>query len=289
MSVAVDFEEINEAKANMDGIYDQPDPRSYFRKLRRLGYAIPGHAKPIFQSLISHRRHKPNDPVCILDLGCSYGVNAALLKHDLTMSELYDHWDDEEIMDNSPQEVAALDRDFFGNLDTSENIEVIGLDQAASAIAFGEETGLLDAGLAVNLENTPLPSRARKAFTKVDLVMSTGCVGYVTEKSFDRIMPVVTQGDAAWMGHFVLRLFPFDAIGDSLSEWGYVTEKLEGRTFVQRQFESDEERDQVLEQLHERGIDPTGQETEGYLLAEFYLSRPSSDHASVDIEKLVPS
>jgi hypothetical protein len=28
----------------------------------------------------------------VLDLGCSYGVNAALLKHDLSMRELYERW-----------------------------------------------------------------------------------------------------------------------------------------------------------------------------------------------------
>ena len=47
------FEEINEAKANLDRIYNQPDPRAYFRELNKLGYAIPGAAKPIFQKLIS--------------------------------------------------------------------------------------------------------------------------------------------------------------------------------------------------------------------------------------------
>ncbi len=86
------FGKINEAKTNLDHIYNQPDPRAYFRKLRQLGYFIPGHAKPIFQKLISHLWRRGNDTVHVLDLGCSYGVNAALLKHDLSMSELYEHF-----------------------------------------------------------------------------------------------------------------------------------------------------------------------------------------------------
>ena len=81
MTADAEFEKINEAKANMDHIYDQSDPRAYFRELKKLGYGIPGAAKPIFQKLISHLRHRPNDTVHVLDLGCSYGVNAALLKH----------------------------------------------------------------------------------------------------------------------------------------------------------------------------------------------------------------
>jgi hypothetical protein len=66
-----------------------------------------------------------------------------------------------------------------------------------------------------------------------------------------------------------------------------VTEKLEGRTFVQRRFATADEQEEVLEQLRERGVDPTGKESEGYLLAEFYLSRPAHDVAEAPIERLL--
>ncbi len=85
------FEDINVAKADMDHIYDQSDPRTYFRELNKLDYAIPGIAKPIFQKLIGHIHKRKHDTIYVLDLGCSYGVNAALLKHDLSMEELYEH------------------------------------------------------------------------------------------------------------------------------------------------------------------------------------------------------
>jgi SAM-dependent methyltransferase len=281
------FEEINKAKANMDDVYDQPDPRAYFRELRKLGYAIPGAAKPIFQKLISHLRARRDNAVSILDLGCSYGVNAALLKHDLSMPELYEHWGQKALVDATPGEVVARDRDFFSSLDEQEDISVIGLDQAESAVAFAEEAGLLDEGLAVNLEIGPLPDMATKELASIDLVTSTGCVGYVTEKSFETLLPTVTQGRSPWMGNFVLRMFPFDSIEETLNDWGYVTEKLKGRTFVQRDFASAEEQEQVSEQLREQGIDPTGKETEGKLLAEFYLSRPASEAAEIPIERLL--
>ena len=65
-----------------------------------------------------------------------------------------------------------------------------------------------------------------------------------------------------------------------------MTEKLEGQTFVQRQFASPEEQEQVLEKLREDGIDLTGKETEGHLLAEFYLSRPVKEVAEAPIGQL---
>jgi predicted TPR repeat methyltransferase len=283
------FEEINDAKANMDDIYDRPDPRAYFRALKKLGYAIPGTAKPIFEKLISHLRARQDDTVHVLDLGCSYGVNAALLKHDLSMPDLYEHWGQKALVEATPREVVACDRAFFDGLDEQRDISVIGLDRAESAIAFAEETGLLNKGLAIDLENGLLPDTATEELAPIDLVTSTGCVGYVTEKSFERLMPVVTQERPPWIGNFVLRMFPFDSIEETLNDWGFVTEKLKDRTFVQRNFASVEEQEQVKDKLREQGIDPTGKETEGKLLAEFYLSRMATEAAETPIERLLPA
>jgi len=287
MSIDTVFENINEAKANMDHIYDQPDPRAYSRELEKLGYSIPGVAKPIFQKLISHLQRQQDGTVRVLDLGCSYGVNAALLKHDLSMPALYEHWGQRALLEATPGEVAACDRKFFDGLDECEDISVTGLDQAESAIAYALEAGLLDEGLAVNLETEALPEAAIENLALVDLVTSTGCVGYLTEKSFECLLPPMTQGRSPWISNFVLRMFPFDSIEETLKDWGYVTEKLEGQTFNQRRFAAVEEQEEVLEQLRERGIDPTGMESEGHLVAEFYLSRPAHEVAAAPLEQLL--
>lgn len=282
-----DFEEINEAKANMDHIYDEPDPRAYFRELQKLNYKIPGAAKPVFQSLISALRRCRAEPIRILDIGCSYGVNAALLKHDLSMAELYRHWGQDRLAEATPEEVIEYDQRFFDQLEEPENIEVIGLDQAGNAVGFAEEVGLLDEGLAINLEAEQLPEPVREELASVDLVTSTGCVGYVTEKTFDNLLPAVTQGRSPWLANFVLRMFPFDLIETTLDRWGYVTEKLAGEAFVQRRFASAEEQAQVLEHLSEIGVDPTGMEDQGCLLAEFYLSRPRQQVAQMPLADLL--
>lgn len=281
------FDEINDAKANMDHIYDRADPRAYFRELRSVGYAIPGAAKPVFQKLISHLRNRTGRAVRVLDIGCSYGVNAALLKHDLSIGDLYDHWGQEKLACATPEEIIANDKRFFAGLDGVQDLEVMGVDVAENAVAFAEEAGLLDAGLAVDLESEPLPDAAKDDLAQIDLVTSTGCVGYVTGKTFDRLLPAITKGQAPWFANFVLRMFPFDAIEETLNEGGYVTEKLEGQSFVQRDFASADEQEQVLEQLREQGIDPTGKETEGQLLAEFFLSRPAREANGVPVGQLV--
>ena len=287
MSDDTTFEKINAVKASMDDIYDQSDPRAYFRELHKLGYTIPGIAKPIFQKLIHHLQRRRDDTVHVLDMGCSYGVNAALLKHDLSMEELYEHWDQKALVEATSEEVVTYDRRFFNNLDEHEDISVIGLDQADSAIAFAKESGLLDEGIAVNLETEPLPTLAKEELAPVDLVISTGCVGYVTKKSFESLLPAVTQEQEPWIANFVARMFPFNSIEETLNDWGYVTERLEGQTFDQRHFASAKEQERVIDQLRTQGIDPTGKETEGHLVAEFYLSRPANEVAKASIEQLL--
>jgi hypothetical protein len=280
------FEKLNIAKANLNHIYNQPDPRAYFRELGKLDYAIPGTAKPLFESLIGHLRHERQDTVHLLDLGCSYGVNAALLKHDLSMADLYEHWGSEKLTDAEPDEVRELDRRFFNGNSECE-LEVIGLDVANNAVAFAEEAGLLDSGIAANLEVEPLPGAAQEDLAAVDLVTSTGCVGYVTEKSFEQLLPAMAKGQSPWMANFVLRLFPFEPIETALADWGYVTEKLEGETFIQRRFASPEEQEGMLRQLRERDIDPEGKEAEGHLHAEFYLSRPAEEAGRMPLRDLL--
>ena len=287
MICETDFEDINEAKANLDHIYNQSDPRAYFRELKKLDYVIPEVAKPIFKKLIEALQQRRENTIQVLDLGCSYGINAALLKHDLSMDELYDHWGQKTFSNATSEAVIVRDQNYFADLKATEDIGVVGFDVAKNATSYGEEVGLLDDSFTVNLETELLSTSAKEELALVDLVTSTGCVGYVTEKSFDRMLPAMGSGQMPWFANFVCRMFPFDAIEECLDGWGYVTEKLQNRTFLQRRFASAHEQEQVIGQLRDQGVDPTGLEGEGDLLAEFYLSRPTAEAAAVPIERLL--
>lgn len=287
MTSEVAFEAINESKVDLNHIYNQTDPRGFYTELEKLDYAIPDVAKPIFQTLITQIQHARSNPIHVLDLGCSYGVNAALLKHDISMSELYDHWRKRALATASLDKLVSYDQMYLRTQGRHEDIEVTGIDQAENAIRFATRVGLLDHGLAINLEEEELPESLAATLASVDLVISTGCVGYMTEKSFERILPAVTQGEAPWIANFVLRSFPFDTIDDTLSSYGYVTEKLQGQTFFQRTFASVDEQEQMIEQLVARGIDPAGKEAKGQLLAELYLSRPKAVAAELPLQKLL--
>ncbi len=80
-------------KVSLDHIYTQPDPRTYFGSLRGLDYRIPELAKPYFARLIAELgADSPARGVTVVDIGCGYGVNAALLRCDCTMDDLYEHY-----------------------------------------------------------------------------------------------------------------------------------------------------------------------------------------------------
>jgi hypothetical protein len=266
-------------KVSLDHIYTQPDPRSYFSVLRPLGYCVPQHAKPYFAKLIKEYRESQHVAVPqVLDIGCSYGINAALLKYDATMDELYARYCGEEGGAGTEADAwtrtALLDRDWelSRSRQPAQGIRFVGLDTSGSALSYALEAGFLDDAVRANLEEHEPTPRQRAQFAGTDLVISTGCLGYVTERTLTRVVRA-QGGRRPWMAHFVLRMFPFDPVERALAGLGYRTIRVE-EVFKQRRFASPEEQALVLDTMSAAGVDARGLEAEGWLYAQLYLSRP---------------
>ena len=105
-----------QSKANFDGVYDLPDPRGYFEALGSLNYQAPEHGRRVFSALLGAMQGDGNPPK-VLDLCCSYGVNAALLKHDLALDDLYERYSSPELAGLSGEELASFDAGFYANLE----------------------------------------------------------------------------------------------------------------------------------------------------------------------------
>lgn len=269
-------------KLNLGEIYNQADPRAYFNTLEPLKYLIPELAKPVFGRVMeSLRETRDLENLTVLDLGCSYGVNAWLLKYGLSMPLLYDHYSEPR---NGISREDMIDRDIarLEGRSSRRGPRIVGMDSAERAITYAVDTGLLDDGVIADLEQSALRPEAADKIREADLIITTGCVGYVTETTFRRLLDCF--GDRRpWIASFVLRMFPYDNIARALEEYGLETQKLEGEYFVQRRFGSDEERKQVLDKLEHMGLDSTGLESTGRYFAEFYLSRPASEIDAVPL------
>lgn len=287
MSNAANFAKINADKQNFDDLYSQNDPRDYFKFLGQLDYIIPHVAQPVFEELIHARAAEQSAPVTVLDLGSSYGVNGALLKYGLSYDALRARYTAPALQGLSPDELLELDRAFYRSWPQRRNVRVIGHDISENAIRYAKDCGIIDHGVVADLETTDPNPRDASELATVDLIVSTGCVGYVSNKTFERVGNLARSGRTPWVVSFVLRMFPYDRIASALAEQGLITEKFEGATFVQRRFANREEMEATIAAVEGRGIDTRGHEANGLYHAELFVSRPRAEVERCPIQKLV--
>lgn len=263
-------------KISLDHIYTEPDPRAYFTTLGKLDYHIPELAKPHFSRQIAEYREARRVPVpTVVDIGCSYGINAALLKYGVTMPELYDRYGGRDAERLTRAALLSRDRELVRSRDGANRVRFVGLDASENALTYALEAGFLDGAVYADLEDgDPTPEQTAQ-LAGADMVISTGCLGYVTERTVARVVEAA-GGRRPWMAHFILRMFSFDPIEEVLDAAGYETVRHDGLV-RQRRFATAEEKALILDRLSDAGVDPTGVETGGWLYAGLYVSRPRGE------------
>ncbi|MEJ2579982.1 MAG: hypothetical protein P8Z68_12980, partial [Kineosporiaceae bacterium] len=185
------------------------------------------------------------------------------------------------------EQLLALDRHYFAAWPRVSNARFVGVDTSAPAINYALGVGLLVGGVTTDLErNDPTPEDCA-TLANTDLIISTGCVGYVTERTFRKILDCRRGGRPPIVASFVLRMYSYDEVEKELNRVGLVTEKLDAVTFVQRRFSSTAEFESTLSRLDDMGIDPAGKEADGLLHAELYVSRTPEQMAERPLGDLV--
>jgi carnitine O-acetyltransferase len=263
-------------KVSLEHIYTAADPRAYFGYLRDLEYRIPQLAKPHFVRLIDELRGvRGGVGLTVVDVGCSYGVNGALLRCDLSMDALYAHYRDMPASASAAQ-VLARDVDLVATarrtVDGQRSLRQVGLDVSAEALRYAVAAGFLDDGVLADLERDDPSPEQRDRLGRADLVISTGCLGYTSERTLARVVGSASAGPP-WMAHTILRMYPYQPVVQCLDELGYSVEFVDG-LLRQRRFASAEEQALVLDTLSELGVDPTGWERDGWLYAYLFIARP---------------
>jgi len=140
---ATDRRDVHEksGKASFGHIYDRQDPREYFRTLGSMDYRIPDHGQRLFGALVERQRGEGEDPVNVVDLCCSYGINAALLKYDVTLDDLYERYCSEELGALSGDELAEGDAAYYAGRAREAAPRVTGLDVAENAVSYALRAG----------------------------------------------------------------------------------------------------------------------------------------------------
>jgi SAM-dependent methyltransferase len=276
----------NRAKAVFDDIYTALDPRGYFSVLGSLDYMIPDVAEPVIRQLLSARAAMLGDRATVLDVGCSYGINAAAHRFPVNFAGLRQRYARREMMQVSPDEMLRLDSNFFASWPDTGVARFIGLDASRTAIDYARRTGLHVGGVAANLETGGLSPVDAAVIGQADVVLSTGAIGYVTERTYRQILGALTTTQP-WIISFVLRMFPYDDFEALFAEHGLVTERLSGATFVQRRFRDEAEFQGCLAALEAQGHDVRGLEADGLFHAELFVSRPEADVRAMPLDQMV--
>lgn len=260
-------------KADFSSMYTSPDPRAYFAALMPLGYQIPEHGTAFVDSrLESLPAHEA--PTTVLDVCCSYGINAALMRSTLSLAELGAHHLADETADLPAEAKIARDREFFARHARERRLRLLGLDASRPAIDYALRTGLLDDGWCDDLEHDDPCPGLRAGLADVDVVVCTGGVGYVGAPTFDRILSAMTVREHTRVVSFVLRSIDYGPIAATLERHGLVTESGPMEPVRQRRFADEQEREATLRAVRARGLDPTGLEEDGWHYASCFVSRP---------------
>jgi len=264
-------------KKNFTNIYAQKTPYSYLKEMQVLQYRIADYTKPLYLSLAEQMYDKLQRPINILDIGSSYGINSALLKHDLVMSEL----DDFFLTDDEP--TITQTKQFFEKQPLNDHLNFYQIDISHPAIAFSENVGLCKKGICINLETNN--SRLSQILPKFDMVIATGCIGYIGYKAFSNLFEVIknqksyspqleSQNITPIFAFSVLRIFDMEKIKRAFDYYGYSLMKSDIGPIPQRQFSNTDEQSQTLSLLHGKGIDTKMYEDDGHFYADFYVASP---------------
>ena len=276
----------HDVRDEYDQVYEQPDPRAYYRILHGLDYRIPELAAPVFRNVINAIIEYRARRVKVLDLGCGFGINAALLRYSQDMDRLAHRCRDLDTGEISSASVIEFDRNYFASWPPQVDVDYIGFDIAEYPVTYAKTVRLLDDGFSRDLELEDPEPEENEMLSGTDVIISTGCAGYVTEATFERIFKAV-DGPIPWLAIFVLRTEPFDTLSSYFEGRGLKVEKLEGVTFIQRRFHSSAEWTQALMTLEGQEIQTEGKEADGLLHAEFYLIRPEAESKAHPLETIV--
>lgn len=262
-------------KKDFSDIYTKKFPFSYLLEMKNLGYRIPDQTKPLYQHLAERMANYLNRHLKILDLGSSYGINSALLNYELVMAEL-----DNYFVNNNQSPSLKETQSFFDELpNKNPKFEFFLVDTSSSALDFAEKAGLCEDSFCVNMENENISPKFEQTLNDIDLIISTGCIGYIGSKSFEKIFESIDKYGKNPLPVFaftVLRIFPMDEIQKVFEKNGFKLVNTKIGPLKQRQFHNETEMKKTIDLLKNQGIDTAGLEDEGYYYADFYVGGSSN-------------
>ncbi|MDF5723484.1 MAG: hypothetical protein PUP91_24050 [Rhizonema sp. PD37] len=281
-------QEINLKKLDLNHVYNLQDPQLYYQLITQYKYDLPERAKSYFMKVINaYRDYESVYSLKILDIGCSYGINAALLKFDKSMTELYQYYTNPLRLQQAELSRRNLDHTWFHESNVDEGLQFIGLDSAEQAVNYAVESQLIQSGIPTNLEKLPLLKEDyANHLQDINLLISTGCIGYITEVTFDKILTPVRNLSQLWGAVFILKMFDISEIKKTLGKYNLILVETDV-TVKQRKFSSLEEKKSIIDLIEQQGLNAEAEKESDNLFAQLFLIFPLHLTSKQSIKKLL--
>ena len=278
-------------KTDFDSIYNREDPRAYFRTLAPLKYSSPAHGKRIFLKCAEKITDiRGNAQIDIIDLCCGYGLNGALLKHDMELENLYDRYASEGTTTLASEDLVEADQQHFADAKPGMDVinDIVGIDVAENAVRYAEAVGFVDEGVALNLEEDALPPRIATFAEFTDLITVTGGMGYISGETFKKVLDCAATDEMPWIVTFPLCSVPVDDFVETFEEYGLKVETWDDFAFPQRLYSSETERTRMEAAIAAVGHMDPDELDDNFVPSRLLIARPEADTRKVPLEELIP-
>ncbi len=262
--------------------YDMAEPRAYFRSLAPLGYRQPtvvaGYLER-FAGAIAAFRGK--SCLRVLDFACGYGVLGTLLRHDLSLDDLYQRF----AADPEDDPVGA-DRAFFAaRRRAGPTIEMGGLDVARKAVEYARSCGLIDQGFTDDLTQGDAGDPLAAFMAGTDLIVETGALYPSIYACYARMIDA--GGEAGpWLLCGPRGDADTRALWRMLEARGYRVEVCSSERRRYRKFLHENERADAERIIRAIGRDPDDFLEDGWFVNDLILARPEAHAVALPVESL---
>ena len=259
-------------KTIFNNIYNSKDPRAYCLAMKKLQYVIPKESSIIFKKIFAqYRKQFSKKKIKILDLGSSYGINSAMLKFKLGLEDFYDLYSTQNTKNCSSKKLSKRDKKTYIKTNSDHEMDFIGFDSSKQALKYAQKCGLLKESIHANLEVNDLKKKHKKNIQNLDFIISTGCIGYITNTTLEKILNT-THPKKPWMVHCVLRIFDLKEIVLMFESYNYDV-IIHKNPIKQRRFASHEEKLRILEKLNKMQINTKDLEDSGWMYSWVIIAK----------------
>ena len=171
-------------KRDFDAVYNVRTPHEYYRGLQPTGYRMPEVIADTLRLLAPRFRAEKlaDNDLSVVDFACGYGAIGALLRHRLSMQEVFAYYaNDKAALSRAEAWLSARALALPG-------ITLTGLDIADNALRYAEELGFVDAAFAEDLVAEEPSPELRETLARAHLIVESGGVDEIQATVFERIL-----------------------------------------------------------------------------------------------------